>query len=165
MDVDDAKPTPGTNIKLFTKSDNIAQSFVLSKVDQPEASTQINGKYFIRYAGGNNQVMDIYGGSKADGGQVDIYEKNGSDAQKFSISTDLDGYATITNIGSGKVLDIENGWTYPNSKVQQYSSNGTDAQKFKIVSNSDGTVTFVPKCNENVALDVVGGKAESGTKV
>lgn len=110
-------------------------------------------------------MLDISGGSKDNGANVDIYASNGTNAQKFSIATGFDGYATITNVGSGKVLDIANGWTYPNTNVQQYESNESDAQKFRIVENEDNTVTFVPKCNENVALDVEGGKATSGRNV
>lgn len=164
IDVDEAKTEAGTNIKIFSRSGHTAQRFKLSKVEQPEKGEVINGTFTINYAADSRYAVDIYGASFDDGANVQLYESNGSNAQKFYIETDDDGYATIINVNSLKVLDVYGGWTYARTNVQQYESNTSDAQKWKISKYNNGYL-IIPKCNENIALDVFGNQAASGTNI
>ena len=51
-------------------------------------------------------ALDVSYGSAADGANVWAYEANGSDAQLWEVTNDVDGYITLRNVGSGKVLDV-----------------------------------------------------------
>lgn len=90
---------------------------------------------------------------------VRLWESNGSDAQKFSVTWDGD-YATLTNVASGLCLDVYAAGTTDGTNVQVFTPNGTDAQKWKIINapgdyrpNNATPVEFVPKVNESMRLD------------
>lgn len=165
VDVDDAKTSPGTTIKIFPANGNIAQKIKLKKVEQPEKVTDIiNGTFYIEPYIEQSYCLDVYGASKDDGANVQLYQKNNTLAQQFMISTSEDGYSIIYNKGSYKVLDVYSGWTYPFTNIQQYGANFTDAQKWKLIKKDDAYF-IMPKCNENLAIDIAGGEIASGTNI
>ena len=81
---------------------------------------------------------------------------NGTNAQKWKVTHDSNGYVTLTSVNSGKVLDVNGGVSANGTNVQQYDSNGTYAQKWIAVKNSDGSYTFQSALAENKVLDVFG---------
>ncbi|WP_165251932.1 RICIN domain-containing protein [Adlercreutzia sp. ZJ304] len=120
-----------------------------------------NGTYVIVSALSSSKVIDISGGSRANSANAQLYQSNGTNAQKFTF-TYSNGYYTIKNVGSGKVLDVSGAGKFNGANVQQYASNNTDAQKWHIDKNSDGTYTLVCKCSGKV-LDIAGAGTANGT--
>ncbi len=123
-----------------------------------------DGTYKLVSALDNNYVADISGGSSESQANCQLYQSNGTSAQKFSIKCNSDGYYTITNTGSGKVLDCENGGNSDGTNVWQYDSNSTSAQRWKIIDAGNGYYTFICKCN-GLALDVSGGNVYNGNNI
>ncbi len=123
-----------------------------------------NGTYQLVSAVNNRFVMDVNGASLADGGNVQLYENNGSNAQKFQITRQSDGYYTISSVNSGKVLDCAGAGRINGTNIQQYTSNATAAQRWKITSVGNGYYTLTCKCNGLVA-DVSGGIGANWTNI
>ena len=65
------------------------------------------GEYYIKSALADHLVLDVPGASRDDGANVQLRDANRSDAQKWRVSYDSQGLATITNVASGKVLDAQ----------------------------------------------------------
>lgn len=126
----------------------------------------LNEYYYIASALDNNMVVDVSGGSSQDGTNIQLYRKNGTDAQLFQIvRSEVDGYYYIVNKGSGKVLDVAGGETASQTNVQLYTKNGTQAQHWKLYMayNSSENVSFMARCGK--FLDVSGGNTENGTNI
>lgn len=112
-----------------------------------------------------SKALDVSGASRSNGANVQLFQANGTGAQRWIVSHDKQGYITLHNAISGKVLDVAGGSTANCTNVQQYSSNGTWAQKWIAVSNTDGSLTFHSALKYGVVLDVWGGKTADYTNV
>lgn len=123
-----------------------------------------NGTYKLVSAINNNYVMDVNGGSKANFANVQLYEDNNSNAQKFVFTKQSDGYYTICNVNSGKLLDCAGGGKVNGTNIQQYTANSTAAQRWKVTDVGNGYYTLTCKCNSLVA-DVSCGKAANWTNI
>jgi endoglucanase len=76
------------------------------------------------------KCLEMYGFGTGNGGQVDLWDYNGGQNQKWSIQITDNGYYKITNANSGIVLDVaasslNNGgaleqWTYSGGRNQQW---------------------------------------------
>ena len=51
---------------------------------------------------------------------MQIWANNGTNAQKWKVTHDSNGYATLTSVNSGKVLDVNGGVSASGTNVQQY---------------------------------------------
>ena len=130
---------------------------------QAAAPPLVEGDYVIK-SGVGSYVLDVAGASKSNGGNVQIYEYNGTNAQKWHISSDADGYYTLKSLASGKYLDVSGGKAANSTNIQQYEGNGTLAQKWLLSKTSYG-YALVSAVNGSYVLDVSGGRAANGTNV
>lgn len=88
-----------------------------------------DGIYTIR----NGQLnVDVEWGSTQTGANVQLWDQNSSDAQRFRVTRGSDSFYTITNIRSGKLLDVRYGLAANGTNVWQYPATGTKAQKWTI---------------------------------
>ena len=85
-------------------------------------NTIADGEYEICSAKNNSYGFDVYGGSTSSGANIQLYTRNGSEAQTFKIKNDSNGYVTITNVKSGKALDLYGGTVKNSQNIWQYSS-------------------------------------------
>lgn len=123
-----------------------------------------DGLYKVVSVIDKRHVWDISNASADDGANLQLWEDNGTNAQKFWFSYNSDGYYTIKNINSGKVVDCDGAGSADGTNIQQYTSNRTDAQRWKLVQTGSGCFTMVCKCNGKV-IDAAGGIASSGTNI
>lgn len=130
-----------------------------------EKSSVEPGEYFIKSALADHLVLDVPGASHDDGANVQLWDANRSDAQKWRVSYDSQGLATITNVASGKVLDAQWGSSRPGTNVDQWSSNGTRAQKWRITSGDQGRVKIVSALDPAIVLDVAAANASAGANI
>ena len=124
-----------------------------------------DGTYTFGSRLNTSMKMDVSGASRSNYGNVQIWAGNGTNAQKWKVTHDSNGYATLTSVNSGKVLDVNGGVSASGTNVQQYDSNGTYAQKWIAVKNSDGSYTFQSALAENIVLDVSGASTSNGANV
>ena len=171
LDVKDGIASSGKNIQVYGRNGTRAQKFKFEVVTNNSESNNVkpqktiaDGTYTIKSAINDKFVLDIDNASKSNGANVQIYQSNGTNAQKFKVKYLNNGYYTIESANSGKVLDVDNAGKNQGTNVQQYGSNNTDAQKWIIAKNTDGTYSIVSKCN-NLYLDVKDGIASSGKNI
>ena len=124
----------------------------------------IPGVYHIQTSLSGTYMLDLYGASKKDGANVQIYQWNSTDAQRWNISKNSDGTYTIKNMSSGKVLDVAGAIMADGTNVQQYKSNSSAAQKWTFEKNGTGYV-IKSAVNSKYVLDVYGGIAKNESNV
>ena len=161
-------------IKNLAKADanGIAKAFNLSMVDrdkldqlaQTNKNTIEDGVYEIKTAINGKYVLDMEKASMSDGGNLQLYESNGTSAQRWKISHDEKGYVTIENINSGKVLDVDRGKANDYQNVQQYMRNNTYAQKW-IITKDDAGYMIMSGLDSAYVMDVRGANAQNGSNV
>ncbi|GAA1169177.1 ricin-type beta-trefoil lectin domain protein [Streptomyces rhizosphaericus] len=103
---------------------------------------------------GSNRCVDVPGASTADGTDVQLYDCNGTAAQKWRFNPENGEVRAL-----GKCLDVEQGNANDGTPVQLYSCNGTGAQRWTYDPTSKQLTAF-GKC-----LDASGGATANGTKV
>lgn len=112
----------------------------------------------------NNKVLDVTGASKNDTANIEIWENNNTNNQKFYIRPLGSGYYTITSINSNKVLDVAWASKEKGANIQQYHQTWNDNQSFMLKKTSDGYYNIISKCN-GLYLDVTGNVYNSGTNI
>ncbi len=128
------------------------------------AATIKDGVYTIQSAI-SNKVVDVDGGRTANSTNVQLYQSNGSDAQKWYVKQLDDGYYEITTmLDNTKSLDVAGGKLVNGTNVQIYNSNGSDSQKWYINDAGDGYYYIVSKRN-GLYVDVAGGKPANKTNI
>ena len=130
-----------------------------------ESSAAVAGEYYIKSALADDLVLDVWAARRDNGANVQLWNANLSAAQKWRVSYDSEGLATITNVASGKVLDAQWGSSRPGTNVAQWSGNGSRAQKWKIVTGDKGRITIVSALDPSIVLDISAGGRFSGANV
>lgn len=120
------------------------------------------GTYYFQSAVASGKSLDVSGGYSADNTNIQIWDSNGTDAQKFSISKLSSGWYKILN-ANGKAVDVSGGVSAEGANVVQYTYNGTHAQQWKFISAGNGY--YYIQSRLGYYLDVSGGGTANGTNV
>ena len=174
IDVPGANYSSNVALQLYSPNDTAAQQWIIekSKTMRDRLNEQAakhrqdlpDGTYSFGSKLKTNMKMDVYGASRSDCANVQLWTGNGTNAQKWRVMHDANGYVILTSVNSGKVLDVYGGSDANGANVQQYTSNGTYAQKWIAVKNADGSYTFQSALGNKV-LDVSGGSSANGANV
>ena len=175
LDVPNANASDFTQLQLFESNASSAQRWVVEggfstsrdRINQfalEHKGTIAEGVYAIASASAPMQVVDVDNGSHANSANVQLFATNGSNAQRWSISEDDEGYLTITNLESGKVIDVANGSKDNGTNIQQFEANNSYAQKWIAVKTGDSFV-FYSALAENKVMDLWNGGVANGTNV
>ncbi|MBQ9021186.1 MAG: RICIN domain-containing protein [Eggerthellaceae bacterium] len=166
LDVEGANAANGTNVHLYRANGTAAQRwwFIPVAPSLESEKTLENGLYEIQFAKNKNFVIDLAGANTQNRTNIRLWGRNSTQAQKWIIKRESDGFYSVKNILSDKVLDVANGNPVARANVWSYNNNGTDAQRWAIVKNKNGTYTFVNK-KSGMALEAAGGKAAKGTNI
>lgn len=176
VDIPSGNAVQQAQLQLYSPNGTVAQQWLVAKapltlrerLNETAAKHRQDlpdGTYTFGSKLNTSMKMDVSGASRSNYGNVQIWVGNGTNAQKWKVTHDSNGYVTLTSVNSGKVLDVNGGVSTNGTNVQQYDSNGTYAQKWIAIKNSDGSYTFQSALAENVALDVNGGSSANGTNV
>ena len=125
----------------------------------------LDGTYVIESAVNHAFAIDVKGASTADKANVQLYKKNGTQAQIFALEHIKDGYYRIKNIKSGKMIDVYGAKVANKTNIWQYPWNATKAQLWKPEKNSDGSYTFISALNKLYVLDLSGAVAANGRNI
>ncbi|QNP51419.1 RICIN domain-containing protein [Hymenobacter qilianensis] len=128
------------------------------------SSAIVSGGTYKLVGKGSNKVLDVDNNSDRAGAKVQIWDDNGSTAQRFVISLQSDGTYKLTHKGTGQVLDVDNNSDQNGAKIQQWDDNGSSAQRWIITSNGDGSFKLMHK-GTNKVLDVDNNNSHNGAKV
>ena len=160
VDVACAKTANGTNIYSYAQNGTDAQKFYFRKVSY----TPVTGEFCLNCFSDHNMTLDIENGNRQMQANVQIYQSNGTNAQKFYIEDKGNGFVIIKNVKSKHLLDVAGGSQENSANVQQYRDNGTWAQMWIEHANGDGSYTFV-NANSSKVLEVLNGTMRNGTNV
>ena len=151
-----------TNVQVFEPNETDAQKFLLIN----ESSADIaNGAYSFGSAlNGGESVMDVEYASTKPGGNIWLFEKNGTSAQTYRIEKTTYGYYKITSALSGLSLDVNGGFYDDGTNLQQFTSNDTNSQRWIIEKNEDSTYTIISRCNGK-AIDVYNADTDNRTNI
>jgi cell wall-associated NlpC family hydrolase len=137
LDVPGGRSVQDAYLQMYEPNGTDAQKFVLIETDAEKH--EYDGTYVISSADNTEYSLDVAGGSRLNGANVQTWQVNSSDAQKFDAIYSGDGYYRLINSNSGKALDIAGGSPASGANIGQYEWNGTAAQLWKITKNEDGT--------------------------
>ena len=176
VDIPNGNAVQQAQLQLYSPNGTVAQQWLVAKapltlrerLNETAAKHRQDlpdGTYTFGSKLNTSMKMDVSGASRSNYGNVQIWAGNGTNAQKWKVTHDSNGYVTLTSVNSGKVLDVNGGVSTNGTNVQQYDSNGTYAQKWIAVKNFDGSYTFQSALAENVVLDVNCGSSANGTNV
>lgn len=176
VDIPNGNAVQQAQLQLYSPNGTVAQQWLVAKapltlrerLNETAAKHRQDlpdGTYIFGSKLNTSMKMDVSGASRSNYGNVQIWAGNGTNAQKWKVTHDSNGYVTLTSVNSGKVLDVNGGVSANGTNVQQYDSNGTYAQKWIAVKNSDGSYTFQSALAENAVLDVNCGSSANGTNV
>lgn len=104
-------------------------------------------------AGG--RCLDVPNGSRDNEVALQMYDCNGSDAQKWTYDA---GSKAFKN-AFGKCMDVSHGDR--NGAVQQYDCNGTAAQQW----TTDGSHRIISGIDNSLCLNISGGAGNNGDKL
>lgn len=136
-----------------------------------------DGYYYLVSAvgDGGTYVLDVYGKRTADGTNIDIYQYNGADNQKFMLTKNSDGsYKILTKSTNGaSAVEVANAEKSSGANIQQYTVNGASCQDWTLealqyepgcVMDTSKTYEF-ENVNSGLVMDIADGKMEDGSNV
>ena len=175
LNLNGAQVASGSNINIYNTNNSNAQKWVFEKkVSQREALDALadhnknaisDGKYVIASKINDNYVLDMASSTLSNGGNVQLYEANGTKAQSFIVSHDKNGYVTITNENSNKVIEVNSNSAANMANIQQNQSNDSYRQKWIAIKNSDGSIELVSALNKNYCIDLYSSRIVNGNNV
>lgn len=164
LDIAAANASSGANVQVYTQNGSNAQKWVLTSTD-----SFTEGLYTVSSALDAGMVLDIANGSISNGAGLQLYEANGTAAQKFRVESVGDDLYRIVCLGSGKSLDVRDSAidaTTGAGAVQQWESWDTAAQLWRFEYAGDGQfIVHSALGGGSSCLDVSAGQAANGTSV
>ena len=166
IDLNSGSTNNGTKLWLYEGNNTNAQKFKLLKTSEGTGiSTLDNGIYIIESALNTNKVLDVPGGNSSNGINLQIYDSNGTNAQKWQLSYVGNGiYKVVSLKDLTKSLDVAGGSVSKGSVLDLYDYNGTYAQEWLLKDAGDGYYYIVSNSG-GLVLDVYGADTANGTKV
>ncbi|MCI6637653.1 MAG: RICIN domain-containing protein, partial [Lachnospiraceae bacterium] len=168
MDIENGNVAPGANVQQFSNNNTRAQKWVITPDGK---SATVNGKTYNTYIMANssnkNLVLDVSATSTADGANVQVYTKNGTNAQRWVFvpanPVPIGTYMIRSMLDTSAVMDISGSSTANGANVQLYGVNYSNAQVF-IVEHQSG-LARIENANSGKCLSVVNDKPQNGQNV
>ncbi|MGN0595738.1 MAG: cellulase family glycosylhydrolase [Ruminiclostridium sp.] len=137
-----------------------------SYTDSNGASIGLDGTYYIKSVF-SGKYLDVAAGSSSNGANIQQYQFNGSNAQKFKLVGDGNGYYTILTACSdySSAVDVSGKSKSNGANIIQWKKNGGDNQKFQIVKIGDvyAIKTKITSCGS--CLDVYNWSTANGGNI
>ena len=160
LDIADGSSSNGANIQQWYRNGTSAQTWTLVAVN-PLA----DGRYVIASSTDRAFALDARGGSINEGTPIQLYSRNGSEAQIYEISpSSAEDYYVIRNVSSGKYLTIDG--TAPTANGASIALSApegpADYQLWKPTMTANG-ITLLSKLG--LVLDIDSNGMWNGNKV
>lgn len=159
LEVQDSQYQNFANLQISTNQKAQNQKFRVEEI-------QGTGYYKIR-AIDSGKYLDVYAGAKENSTNVDQYEWNDSDAQKWIIKENGDNTYTIISKCNELAVDVVGGYSADGTNVQTYMPNNSKAQKFifeQVQIIEDGEYELETKLKADQVIDIAGGSIQNATR-
>lgn len=122
------------------------------------------GYYRIHSKLNYNFVFDILDGSLEAGANLQLYESNNTNAQKFRIKKRADGTYKILNAVSGMALDVQGAVLENGTNIQTWGDTDNAAQKWTF-SKKDTNIYAINLANTNFVIDLKDANVANGSNI
>lgn len=122
------------------------------------------GYYRIHSKLNYNFVFDILDGSLEAGANLQLYESNNTNAQKFRIKKRADGTYKILNAVSGMALDVQGAVFENGTNIQTWGDTDNAAQKWTF-SKKDTNIYAINLANTNFVIDLKDANVANGSNI
>lgn len=153
LDISGGSVAKWGNAQVFSWNATNAQVWNLVKI----AQTIDDGLYEIYSRVDGNRLIDVSGGSKADDAKLQVWNRNGTLVQKWSVSVFDDGSVLIKGADSGKYLSQSNG------KLMSVKEAAEGSHWIPRVSPMGGLVLV--NAVSGAVVDLTGANAAAGTAI
>ncbi|NUR29065.1 MAG: family 43 glycosylhydrolase [Catenulispora sp.] len=118
----------------------------------------------------SSQVMDVSGGSTANGGTIVQQGNRGAASQQWTLHQVAGNVYTVTNGNSGLCLDVPNRSTTAGTQLVQWTCNGGTNQQWALdpvgsYTSAGNTSYELTNLNSGLVADVSGGSTAQGAQV
>jgi len=118
----------------------------------------------------SSMVMDVSGGSTADGGTIIQWAKHGGTNQQWTLHQVAGNVYTLVNVNSGLCLEVPNNATTAGLQLDQWACNSGANQQWALDSvgsytSSTDTAYELTALNSGLVADVSGGSTTQGAQV
>ena len=165
LDVDCGIAENCRNIRTYSYNNTNAQKWKFVAFGNSIGRTLSNGDYHIVTVLDESKGLDVYGGYKENGTNVDIYSNLQDESQVFTVTYKGNGYYSIINKYSNKSLDCQNGNTVSGTNVQTYEYDNVDQKQWIIKESGDGQSFNIISKNSGLYLDVKSGDSANYSNV
>ena len=119
------------------------------EADKNSAAVTVGRVYYIRQQR-SGKYLDTKDGDVT-GSNVQQYQFNGSDDQKWKVENAGDGYIKLISQSGGKskAVDVFNTLDADKTNIQLYPDLGHEAQKFQLKAVAGGGYQLLAKCSNN----------------
>ncbi|MCR4944267.1 MAG: RICIN domain-containing protein [Clostridium sp.] len=127
----------------------------------------LDGVYYIKNVL-TGLYLDVENGSSEDGANIRQWPLNSSDAQKFKLVSDGNGYYSILTGASNykSAVDVYNASAADGTNINQWTYSGGDMQKFEVHKTAKGQFAFLTKVsNSKSCLDVYEMSTDAGANI
>ncbi|MEG0775885.1 MAG: RICIN domain-containing protein [Raoultibacter sp.] len=132
LDVSNGNAVDGANVQVWSGNNSPAQAFRLAATTK---SVNLNeGAYTIESLSSPGSVLDIFQGSSDNGAALQLYESNGTYAQKFKVLNAGSNDYYMANIHSSKYIDVDTGGR---TFLQQWDRNEAVDEKWRFIPTEE----------------------------
>jgi lipoprotein-anchoring transpeptidase ErfK/SrfK len=112
--------------------------------------------YEISCSEDEQMVLDITQGSMAPKGNLQVYNRNETEAQRFILTYAGNDQWTLTSLKSGNILDIKDGSKASGATIWQYSNTSGKSQRWFLRNTGEGSCYIVSALNPKNAFTIHG---------
>ena len=123
-----------------------------------------DGTYVISPSFNKNKAIDVCKASRAKGAKIRLWNKSNTNAQKFKVTYDKDGYYTITALCSGHKLSVPENSKESGTQLCQNSLKNSLCDKWHILNLGRGKYSIVSAYN-GLNIDICRAESRNGTSV
>lgn len=167
VEVADASKTGGANVQQWEVNGVNCQDWILEEVSNPGCSMNTSVLYEFKNVN-SSMVMEIENGKMEAGVNVQQWESNGFDCQRWQLKAFAGGgnyYYICSAANPAYVMRAENSTNGGNISIAEYSTKDS-AMLFKFVKNLDGSYSIMTRASKDVCfVEVASASVASGGNV
>lgn len=124
------------------------------------------GDYEILPEKSSDYAMDVTGGGQASKETlIELYERNGTDAQIFTIQRVSGEWYRIVHKRTGYVVNVAGGHDRNSEDIQIYKDDGSDSCYWRFIDAGNGSYIIQSKLGDHRVLDLSNNKTRNGTRI
>nr|WP_280924745.1 RICIN domain-containing protein [Bifidobacterium sp. ESL0745] len=167
----------GARLRLWGGNGAPAQQWIVNNMRSPREELNNlaaqyrndlpDGTYNFAMRNDGTKMLDVAGGSTANGARISTWYSNGLWTQQWKVRHDAAGYVSFVNPVSGKALDVPAGRAFPGASLELFTPNqlgGGYAQKWVAIRDGN-SYKLVSALNPSLNLEVGFGSVMPGAKV